>query len=94
MLRNHHRRLASRKISSVEELETLSSDGHKAKDTTPSIAWRREAEKEEALNDLPREDANLPNNIGTVSKANIGETPERRSRANMGFPEHIDTILN
>jgi len=27
--------------------------GHKAKDITPSIAWRREAWKEEALDDLP-----------------------------------------
>ena len=30
--------------------------GHKAKDTTPSIAWRREAWKEEALDDLPWKD--------------------------------------
>ena len=27
--------------------------GHKAKDITPSITWRREAWKEEALDDLP-----------------------------------------
>ena len=27
--------------------------GHKAKDITPSITWRREARKEEALEDLP-----------------------------------------
>ena len=26
---------------------------HTAKDITPSIAWRREARKEEALDDLP-----------------------------------------
>ena len=38
---NHHRRVASRKIGSVEELETLPA-GHKAKDMTPWIAWRRE----------------------------------------------------
>ena len=30
--------------------------GHKAKDITPSIAWRREAWKEEALDDLPWKD--------------------------------------
>ena len=34
---NHYRQLAFRKIWSVEELDC----GHKAKDTTPSIAWRR-----------------------------------------------------
>ena len=33
----------------VEELKTL----HKAKHTTPLVAWRREAWTEEALDDLP-----------------------------------------
>ena len=33
--------------------------------------------------------------LGTVSnKGNIGETPERRGGAHMGFHERIDTILN
>ena len=39
--------LASRKIWSVDLWNTTC--GHKAKDITPSIAWRREAWKEEAL---------------------------------------------
>ena len=33
-------------------------------------------------------------NIGTVLKAPLGETSERRGRAHMGFSERIDTILN
>ena len=43
--------LPSRKIRSVEKLDTTC--GHKAKDNTQFIAWRREAWKEEALDDLP-----------------------------------------
>ena len=54
--------------------------GHKAKDITPSIAWRREAWKEEALDDFPlkgRERAIVSQaNIGTVSKAILGK-PQR-----------------
>ena len=37
-----HAGFAARKIWSVEDLETLPPTGHKAKDITPSIAWRRE----------------------------------------------------
>ena len=37
--------------------------GHKAKDITPSIAWRREARKEEALNDLPWKDERGPSSV-------------------------------
>ena len=37
--------------------------GHKAKDITPSIAWRREAWKEEALDDLPWKDERGPSSI-------------------------------
>ena len=58
---NHHGRVASRKIWSVEELETLPV-GTKPK-TTPSIAWRIEAQKEEALNDLPWEEEKGPSSI-------------------------------
>ena len=51
--------------------------GHKAKGITPSIAWRREAWKEEALDDLPwkgRERAIASQtNIGTVSRATLGK---------------------
>ena len=48
---NPHKWLASQKIWSVEKLETLAV-GIKAKDITPSIAWRREAWKEEVLDAL------------------------------------------
>ena len=37
--------------------------GHKAKDITPSIAWRREAWKEEALDDLHWKDERRPSSI-------------------------------
>ena len=61
----------------LECLETLPA-GHEAKDITPSIAWRREAWKEEALDDLPSKDERGPSllkqtNIGTVSKATLGK---------------------
>ena len=36
---------------------------YKAKDITPSIAWRREAWKEEALDDLPWKDERGPSSI-------------------------------
>ena len=64
---SYHKWLASRKIRSVEELEILpvgtkpkdyllaQSQGHQ-----PSIAWRREAWKEEALDDLPWKDERRP----------------------------------
>ena len=51
--------------------------GHTAKDITPSIARRREAWKEEALDDLSlkgRERAIVnQTNIGTVSRATLGK---------------------
>ena len=37
--------------------------GHKAKDTTPSIAWRKEAWEEEVLDDLPWNDDREPSLI-------------------------------
>ena len=68
---------------------------HKAKDITPPIAWRREAWKEEALDDLPWKDERGPSsirrNIGTVSKATLGELLRE---ARMGFSELIDTTLD
>ena len=50
----HHKWLESQKILSVEELETLLT-GAKPKDTTASIAWKREAQKEKVLNNPPCE---------------------------------------
>ena len=42
--------------------------GHKAKDTTPSIAWRREACKEETLDDLPWKDERGPSSVRRTLK--------------------------
>ena len=59
--------------------ETLRSTtcGHKATGITPSIAWRREALKEEALDDLPSKDERGPSSIGRTlepfSKATLGK---------------------
>ena len=56
---------------SVEELETTC--GHKAKDITLLIAWSREAQKEEALDDLPWEDEKGPSSIRPT--AALGKLP-------------------
>ena len=74
--------------------------GHKAKDITPLTAWRREALKEEALDDLPWKDKRGPSsdgqtNIGTVSKVKLGKLlRDGVERIIMGFSKQIDTILN
>ena len=70
----------------------------KAKDITPSIAWRRGMERGSTrLSSLKgRERAVVSEtNIGTPDfKVKVGETSERRGGAHMGFSELIDTILN
>ena len=53
---NSHKWLASRKVWNVEELETLPAGTKPRTSRTPSIAWRREAWKEETLDDLPWKD--------------------------------------
>ena len=54
---------------------------HKAKDITPSITWRREAWKEETLNNLPwKDERGNQTNIGKVNQTNIGTV----SRATLG----------
>ena len=71
--------------------------GHKAKDITPSIVWRREARKEEALDDLLWKDERGPSSIRRTLE------PFQRQRwrnawetagAHMGFSERINSILN
>ena len=63
---------------------------HKAKDITPSTAWRREAWKEEALYSVPWKDERGPSsvkmNIGTVSNATLGKLLR-------DGVEHTDTSL-
>ena len=39
-------------LNGVEELETPAGCRHKAKDITPSVAWRKEPRTEEALHNL------------------------------------------
>ena len=59
---NPHKWLASRKIWSGEELETLPA-GTKPRTSHHRFPWRREAWKEEALDDLPRKDERGPSSI-------------------------------
>ena len=73
--------------------------GHKAKDITPSIAWRREAWKEEALDDLPWKDERGPSSTRRTLElfqrqrwGNFWET--RWSAYIMGSSERVYTILN
>ena len=70
--------------------------GHKAKNITPSIAWRREVLKEEALDDLPWKDERRPSSIRLWNcfKGNFQEISKWRGEAHMGFSECRDTILN
>ena len=97
---NHHRRLASRKTSSVEELETL----HAATKTrTPSHhrspgggERRRKGKRSTIFLERMRKGHRLATSptLELCFKGNIRETSERRGGAHMGFLERIDTILN
>ena len=53
--------------------------GHKAKGITPSIAWRREAWEEEALDERTREGHRLSEtSIGTLENAHFScQTPKQ-----------------
>ena len=68
---------------------------HRAKVITPSIAWRREARKENALDDLleSTRDGHQSDHHWNRFTGNVGETSERRAGAHIGFSEHNDTIL-
>ena len=95
--RHPHKWLASRKILSVEKLETLPV-GTKPRTSRINRLEERGVERGSArrssLKGQERAIVN-PTNTGTVSgKGNVGETSERRGGAHMGFFELIDTILN
>ena len=62
--------------------------GHKAKDMVESGSAGRSSMKgrERVIVSQTK--------TGTVSKATLGETGERRGGAHMGFSDHIDTLLN
>ena len=71
---------------------------HKAKDITPLVAWRREALKEEAPDDIPWKEERAPSSVRRTLKPfqrqRWGNFWERRGEAHMGFSKRIDTILN
>ena len=66
----------------------LNTEGPQDEDITPLIAWRREAWKEEALDDLPWKDTRdghrQSDEHWNSFKGNVGETSERRGGAYMG----------
>ena len=66
---------------------------HTAKDVTPPIAWRREALKEEALDNLSWKGERGPSDEQTVSKVTLWKLL-RQGGAHMGFTKCIDTILS
>ena len=73
--------------------------GHKSKEITPSITWRREAQKEEAIIDLPWEDEKGPSSIRPTLELFQGQHWGNSWLRDwvehiMGFPERIDSILN
>ena len=73
--------------------------GHKAKDIIPSIAWKREAWKEEALDNLPWKDERGPSSVRWTlepfQRQCWGKLPrDGVKRKMMGFSERIDSILN
>ena len=72
--------------------------GHNTKDTTPSIACRREAWKEEALDDLPWKDERGPSSIRwtrTVSKATMGKLLRDGAERIWAFPSaYIPSWMN
>ena len=71
--------------------------GHKAKGITPSISWRREARKEEALDDVHWKDERRPSSIRQTrdTKVMLGNFRESvKSALFMGLSEPIDTMLN
>ena len=79
-----------------QELQSLPVDT-KPNDITQSITWRREAWKEESLDNVPRKDEKGPSSIRrTLEQFNckVGETSDRRGGTHMGFTERRDTILD
>ena len=85
----------------LERSEVLRSLRHylrvQTKDITPSMAWRREAWKEEARDDLlerTREGHRQSDECWNCFKGNVGDISERRGGAHMVISERINTTLN
>ena len=79
---------------SVEKLETLPAGTKSRTPRTPSITWRREAWKEEALDNLPWEGHRQSDEHWNRLKDDVGETSQKRGGAHMSFSKRIDTISN
>ena len=67
---------------------------HKAKDTTPSTAWSREAWKEGVLDDLLESMNDQSDVHWNHFKCEVRETSERQGGVHMGFYKCMNTILN
>ena len=86
----------SRKIWSVEDLETLPA-GSKPRTSHHRSPGGERRWKKEALDDLPWKDERGCSSIRRTLepfKGNFGKTSERRAEAHMDFSERIYTILN
>ena len=81
-----------------EDLKCWAAWGHKAKNITPSVAWRREVWTEEAVDDLPWKDERRPpstrQTLELFQRQHPGNLWEMGWSAYMGFSKHIETVLN
>ena len=76
--------------------ETYYTCGHKSKDISPSIAWRRETWEEEARDDLSwKYKSSSSNNcsLQLFQRQRWGSVWETRCSVHMGFSERTDTVL-
>ena len=70
---------------------------HKARDITPTIAWRREAQRERKCTTIfhqwMRKGCRQSDQHENCFKGNTGEISEIQGGAHVGFPEHVDYNL-
>ena len=93
---NHHKWLASRKIWSVEKLETLPA-GTKPRTShhwSPEGERRGKREHQTVFLERTRDGHRESDDHWNRFKGDVGETSERRGGAHMDFSESMDTILN
>ena len=93
---NHHKLLASWKLWSVEELETLSLSTKPMTSHHWSSGGERHGKRKRLtiFVERTREGHRQWDKHWNCYKGNVGKTAERRGEAHMGFLERIDTILN
>ena len=80
-------------LRSLRHYLRAQSQGHHTTDRLEERGVERGSARRSSLKGRERAIVNLTN-IGTVSKATLGDTSERRSGAHMGFSESTDNILN